>query len=392
MSTQEPLSAFILAPDPAALESMRAMTMSLEGVTLAATATGSVSDADKHLRSHPSDLLLVACNPDDPAQADALSSLSAQHPRLDMVLFVAELSSATLQSALRIGAREVIALNGSGTELQTAIGRIQFRQQATRSHRGRMLSFVSCKGGSGATFITANLAYSLASLTDKRVLLIDLNLQFGDAILYVSDTRPSVTIADLVGDVQRLDSALLKASVVQILPNFWLLPAPTDPASAADLQAQDIGKLLRFAKTQADLVLIDLGRKLDAGALEALDLSDSVFLVVQQTLPYIRDARRMLDLFRSLGYSTDKVKPILSRFNRQADITTQDIEGALGSALFAHVPNDYKVASAAVNQGVPVHKLAPNSQVARGLNEFAAKLGAPPQRDASWLRRVLKHA
>jgi len=392
MSQNAPFETVILAPDEASLATMRSLTMPIEGITLVSAAIGSVSAADALLRSNPCDLLLVGCNPDDPEQATALISLCASNPDLDLVLFVPDLTSSSLKSALRIGAREVIALNGSVTDLQTAISRIEYRREASRTHRGRIHSFISCKGGSGATFISTNLAYSLSSLTNKRVLLIDLNLQFGDAILYVSDCRPTATIADLVGDVQRLDSALLRASVVQILPNFWLIPAPSDPAVAAGLQAEDIGKLLRFAKTQADLVLIDLGRKLDATTLEALDQSDSVFMVVQQTLPYVRDARRMLELFRSLGYSPDKVKPILNRFNRNSDITLQDIEDALGTKLFVSVPNDYKVASAAINQGVPVHKLSPGTQVAKGLQEFAVKLGAPPYRNASWLSRVLKHA
>ena len=392
MDMYESLSATILACDPPTLEAMQRLAQSVAGIELAVSQCGAVSDAQTLLRTHPSDMLFVSCSPSDADQTAAFVSLGVAHPEVDLVLFVTELTSSTLQAALRIGAREVIALGSPVSELQSAVNRISFRRQAARTHRGRMLSFISCKGGSGATFICANLAYAMASMTSKRVLLIDLNLQFGDAILYLSDARPTSTVADVVGDVQRLDAALLKASVVQILPNFGLLPAPLDPSSAAGVNPKDIGDLLRFAKTQADLVLVDLGRKLDASSLEALDLSDSIHLVVQQTLPYIRDARRMLDLFRTLGYTADKLRLVLSRFDRDADIGLEDLQDALGAPIFASLPNDYKVASASVNQGIPVQKLAPSSPVARGFAEFAVKLGAPSQLDASWFRRVLKRA
>jgi len=192
--------------------------------------------------------------------------------------------------------------------------------------------------------------------------------------------------------VQRLDSALLKASTLQILPNFSLLPAPLDPASAAGVQPQQIGDLLRFARTQADVILLDLGRKLDAATLEALDLSNSIFLVLQQTLPYIRDARRMIELFRGLGYNSEKVKPVVNRFDRHADISLEDLEDALSASMYANLPNDYKVASASVNQGIPVQRLAPSSALARGLGDFAVKLGAARPSDRSWFQRVLKRA
>ncbi|MEZ5610216.1 MAG: AAA family ATPase [Rhodocyclaceae bacterium] len=54
---------------------------------------------------------------------------------------------------------------------------------------------MSCKGGSGASFLATNLGYALAERSGKRVLLIDLNLQFGDAVLYVSDHRPNISLA-----------------------------------------------------------------------------------------------------------------------------------------------------------------------------------------------------
>jgi pilus assembly protein CpaE len=392
MSIDDSLAAVIVASDASSLEALQRLSKTVEGLRVSATQVGAVRDAEKLLRAEDPDLLLIAATPLEIEQARSFLSLSAAHPAVDLVLFVPELNSASLQGALRVGAREVIALNGTSADIQGAVSRIRFRKEATRTRQGRMITFASCKGGSGSTFVCANLGYAMAAMSDQRILLIDLNLQFGDAALYLTDARPTSTVADVAADVQRLDAALLKASTLQILPNYSLLPAPLDPASAAGVQPQQIGDLLRFARTQADVVLLDLGRKLDAGTLEALDLSNSIFLVLQQTLPYLRDARRMIEMFRGLGYSSEKVKAVVNRFDRHADISLEDLEDALSSSMYASLPNDYKVASASVNQGIPVHRLAPTSALARGFGDFAVKLGAARPTDLSWFQRVLKRA
>ena len=392
MSVDHSLAAVIVASDASSLEAVQRLSQAVEGLRVSATQVGTVRDADNLLRAEETDLLLIAATPQEIEQDRSFLSLSAAHPAVDLVLFVPELNSTSLQGALRVGAREVIALNGTPADIQAAVSRIRFRKEATRTRQGQMFAFVSCKGGSGSTFVCTNLGYSMAAMSDKRILLIDLNLQFGDAALYMTDARPTSTVADVATDVQRLDSALLKASTLQILPNYSLLPAPLDPASAADVQPQQIGELLRFARTQADIVLLDLGRKLDASTLEALDLSNSIFLVLQQTLPYIRDARRMIELFRGLGYNSEKVKAVVNRFDRHADISLEDLEDALSSSLYANLPNDYKVASASVNQGIPVHRMSPASALARGFGDFAVKLGGVRPTDRSWFQRVLKRA
>src|SRR5690606_34396146 len=100
------------------------------------------------------------------------------------------------------------------------VRRIEQARHGTPTTHARILAFVSCKGGSGSTFLATNLAYALAALENKRVLLIDLNLQFGDASLFVSDRRPTVTIGDLAREINRVDQGFLQGSLIDVLPNF----------------------------------------------------------------------------------------------------------------------------------------------------------------------------
>ncbi len=114
------------------------------------------------------------------------------------------------------------------------------------ARRGEVMAFLSCKGGSGATFLATNLGYAIAAIQKKRVLLIDLNLQFGDAALFVSDRRPAATLSDVVRDIDQIDAALVQSSVVEVLPNFGVLASPEDPTHAAEIRPEHVERLVRF--------------------------------------------------------------------------------------------------------------------------------------------------
>jgi pilus assembly protein CpaE len=360
------------------------------GAAVASRSFGPVSALEEPITRSLADTLVIDSSDRFETDLNALQETLTRFPSLDVIVCTREVTIEALRAGLRAGAREVIGTEAGVEELRLSLERIAARRQVARAYSGRVMAFISCKGGSGATFTAANLGFALAESTGKRVLLIDLNLQFGDAVLYLSDRRPASSVADVMRDVQRLDSALLQSAVVQVLPNFWVLPAPADPAVASEMTPDAVQALLKFAKTQADHVIVDLGRALDAATVQALDIADHVYPVMQQTLPYIRDGKRMIDVFRSLGYGPEKIRPVLSRFQANAEITESDLEDALGLKIFVNVPNEYKVASSSVNQGVPVWKLARNSAIARGLASFVARLDSPVVAETPWFKRILR--
>jgi pilus assembly protein CpaE len=123
-----------------------------------------------------------------------------------------------------------------------------------------------------------------------------------------------------------------------------------------------------------DFVILDVGRELDAISIQALDRADLIFPVLQQTLPSIRDAKRMSAAFAALSYPDEKIRLIVNRYKKNADITLDDIESTLNLKIFKVVPNDYAVVTSSVNQGIPATKLAPRSAVAKSLQEIAHEL------------------
>lgn len=325
---------------------------------------------------------------------DAVEALGLRTPSIETLLISQDTSADFLLRAMRAGVREVIPASGTQEDLQEALSRLSHKrhtQGTAEGHEGRVFAFLSCKGGSGATFLASNFAYVMASEFRKRVALIDLNLQFGDAAIFVSELSPPSNIAELSQQIHRLDASLLAASMLEAAPNFFVLAAPDDPAHASDVKREHVEAVLRMAQLNYDFVIIDVSRSLDAVSLQALDMADTIFPVLQLTLPYVRDGKRLLSIFRSLDYPRSKIQLIVNRYEKGGELSLQDLERALDEKVSHVVPNSYVAAAASVNLGVPIVKGNRGNPISRLLLEMGRGFIPVEEQPESggWLSRML---
>lgn len=342
------------------------------------------------------DVVLVETN--TPQDFLALEALANAHPEIDFVLVGNELSPEFLMRAMRAGVREVLPAPAAPEDVLAALRRLLRKRTpspvAPVTQHGEVLALVSCKGGSGATFVAANLAHLLAAGGRRRVGLIDMNLQFGDAALFVSSETPQSNVADVARNIDRLDADLLRASMAEVAPGLWVLAAPDDPAHAADVTPQHVRQIVDLAREMFDFVIIDAGRSLSSVTLQALDLADRVYAVLQLTLPFIRDGKRLRNVFRSLDYPAKKIHWIVNRFQKDNQFTIEDLKRTLEIDQVIALPNHYEAVAAAVNQGVPVERIAPNSTIARSLRDLADSI-APAETGkarSGWLSGLFRGA
>lgn len=320
------------------------------------------------------DVLVVDQPRADEGELDQLERLGQLFPGMSFIVLSGDLSQQFLLQAMRAGVREVLPAMPEAAVLGQALDRIADKLGQQGASAGRVLAFISCKGGSGSTFLATNLAYALAA-AGKRVALIDMNLQFGDASLFVSDTKPLATLSDVANQIHRLDPSFLASSMVAVTPNYGILAAPADPAQASDVKPEHIDAIVKLARRQYDFVVLDVGRSLDPVSIRALDHADTVYPVLQMTLPYIRDGKRLLTVFRNLDYGKDKIELIVNRHDKNSDIRLRDLEEAFDTIALRTMPNHYDAAAKSVNQGVPVTRLVPDSPLSAALQAMAADLG-----------------
>ena len=368
------MKALILSNDNNVIQKVTALGAMHSSITQVIGLRGSLLDAMQRLAMNAPNWMILDFSNIDINELDMLERFSLQHPQTAFILLSQNQTHEMLLRAMRAGVREVLSLPLDADAFNKAIDRTKVKVSGLSNRNCKVVSVIACKGGSGTTFIATNLGYALAEANHKKVLLIDLNPYFGDAALYVSEKKPSATLSDVCAQIQRIDSSLLESFLVHVTPNYSILAASEDAAHAADIKPEHIETILQIARNHYDFIILDLGRQIDANTVHALDNSDLIYPVLQLVLPYIRDGRRLLDIFRSLGYSRNKIQLIVNRYETGGKLNLNDMLKALDADMALTIPNNYGVVSDSINQGVPILKLARTNAVAKTLMDLANRL------------------
>lgn len=385
----------VISPNKALKEKIRQDVQGIDAARQVLLFDGGIENIELVANQEHPDIIIMEGMCQDIRKFKVLEQFNQQHPDVALVILCENASSEFLMEAMRNGVKDVLHLPLVMSELQLTVNRIEakLKKADPMQKRAKVIAFVASKGGSGATFLACNLGYVLAVANEAKVALLDLNLQFGDAALFVSDAVPVNTLADVAANISRLDASLLTSSMVQVLPNFGVLAAPEDAEHAQDVKPEHIEALLKLTEAHYDYVIMDIGSTLNATSVKALDHADLIFVVLQETLPFVRDSKRLIYALQSLGYTKDKVHLILNRYEKGGDIRLEDVEATLGTKVYKTIPNSYDAVSTSVNQGVPIMKIAKHDPVTKALQEVALKLTEGSQtKKNGWLAGLLHHA
>jgi pilus assembly protein CpaE len=203
---------------------------------------------------------------------------------------------------------------------------------------GRLLVFLSAKGGAGSTTLATNFAVALAQKTDESTLLIDLDLPLGDAALSLGIVGENSTIDALEAGAQ-LDGESLKQLLVRHSAGVNVLPAP-GRFLPCRVTGEGIDRLIAVARQSFDNVVVDAGSRLDLSASSLFHEADIVYLVTQAGVPELRNANRLIaDYFSGAGA---RLQIVLNRFGPRAPgISEEHVTRALTRPPDWKVPNDY---------------------------------------------------
>ena len=337
------------------------------------------------------DLMIVDGMCCDPNELVLVEHVTGHHPQIAVVLLCSSQTPEFLINSMRAGVREVLPSPATAQALQAAVDRVESKLARVRSpQRGKVLAFMPCKGGSGATFLATNLGWQLAE--SRSVLLVDLNLQFGDALSFVHDGQAASTLANVAKDISRLDASLLAASTVKVAPNYSILAAPDDLSQAMEIKPEHVDAILALAVTQYDFVIVDLSRNLDTIAIKAFDRAWRIFAVMQSGLPDVRNAGKLLEAFKALGYPTEKIELIINRFERGGDIGLEQVQRSVGAVRLNTVSNSYRDVNTSINHGDALVKRSKSNAVSRQLAELAQVLNPRQEESRGLLGRLFKRA
>ena len=316
-----------------------------------------------------------------PEGVNAAEKLIADRPEVGAILIAPELSTELFRQALRAGIRDVLPAPVDTAQLSEAVRRVVETLSSSRvpaptgfvepaGELGHVITVFSTKGGAGKSVIAANLAVVLARRSERPVVLVDADLQFGD-IAVMLKLAPQHTIVDAVGSIDRLDASLLQNLLVKHEPSgVFVLPAPLEPAFADQIGADEMVRIVEMLRTFSDFIVVDTPAYFNDVVLGLIEVSNDVLLVAGMDIPNIKNVKIGLQTLRLLNTPMSKLRLVLNRANSKVKLDVGEVERTLQVKADCLIPSDVVVPQS-VNKGAPVVLDAPKSGVARSIEQLA---------------------
>lgn len=294
----------------------------------------------------------------------------------------------TIIAALRAGANEFVHPPYEETFAPALERVIESRNdEHAPERRGKVIGFLSAKGGRGATTLACHAAADLRRQTSKSVLLADLDLTSG-MIGFIMKVASTYSILDAVANLSRLDESLWKALLSEYKPGIDVIPSPEDFSHESAPSRDELRQVIRFMRTQHDWVVLDLGRSLNEIAASLYGELDELFVISVLEVSALHGLKTIAQKLRDRGEDLAKMELVLNRTPKMMDITQEELQKVLGRPLYAMLPNDYPSLYQSYSSGT---LLPPNNRLAQQFALLTTKLAgiekAPkPQKKFSLFR------
>jgi pilus assembly protein CpaE len=306
--------------------------------------------------------------------ADELAAIR-EHTQAPVILLASGESSQLLEDALDADVSDVLLLPQMTENVLFAIRKASHsgrRAQGFHGRRGRIVTVFSPKGGTGKTVTATNLSSAFAKYEGKRTLLLDLDLQFGDAAIMLG-LEPEKTIYDLVVAPGELDSEKLAGYTTRHNSGLEILPAPVRPEDAELVTESKLARLLEVARESYDVIVVDTSPFFHGPMLATLDRTDELLLLCGLDVPTLKNVRLSLQTLELLAFPQNRIRVVLNRANSKVGMKPGEVEGALDVKVRFELPSDGKV-PLAVNRGTPIVLADDKADFSRAVRAMAKEL------------------
>jgi pilus assembly protein CpaE len=209
---------------------------------------------------------------------------------------------------------------------------------------GKLVVTLGVRGGVGATTITARLARYLADVRKRRLIMVDLDLQGGDAALML-DATPQHALRDALEHPERVDDLFLERGVTQISDRLHLLSSLEPLDGQIDISAEAVRSLVDNLAKRYRYVLVDLPPARAVAMPAFVRAADILLLVSDASLASARDIARWKAMLG--GNSSGRtVVHILNKSGGSEALPSAEFERAAGQAADVAVPYEREVGRA----------------------------------------------
>jgi pilus assembly protein CpaE len=274
-----------------------------------------------------------------------------------------------------------------GFSIEKAIARRTGAISTGATSLGSLICVLGPKGGIGKTLTTANLAVALA-LAGKKVVVVDLDLQFGDVGLSLG-LAPTRTIHDLVKSGGSLDSEKVEAYLTPHSSGLRALMAPVRPDQAAGVTIDFLREVYPLLRADNDYVIVDTPPGFSPEVIGSIDSSTHVCMVGMLDSLSLKNTKLGLETLELMGYKRNRIRIVLNRADTHVGVTQEDVTAVIGREPDVMVPSHRDIARS-VNEGAPIVQSKPRSDAARAFRTLAELYAGVEPRTRT--RRLLRRA
>jgi pilus assembly protein CpaE len=326
----------------------------------------------------PGDVVVVGCYGHDEGVTEIVGHAVKHRPDRPAVVISEASPNGFLRQAFEAGADDVITLPQSPEQVAFTLEKVIARKKGL-AVPGRaaapIIAILGPKGGTGKTLVATNLAVALAQ-RDANVVLVDLDLQFGDIGLALG-LSPERTMYDLMKAGAPFDHEKLDRHLIRHSSGVKVLIAPTRPDQASAVSIDFLRDIYASLRTMCDAIIVDTPPGFTPEVIATIDVSSEICMVGMLDSLSLKNTKLGLETLDLMGYDGEHISLLLNRADSRVGITPDDVSTIVGRAPDIAVPSDREIPRS-VNEGTPIVAARQSSGAAKAFRALADRYAKTP--------------
>lgn len=339
------------------------------------------------------EFVAIAMDEDDESNVATIAQLTkeAVSNGISVIVIAEEVGPMVLHQLLKLGAREFVPYPLPEGALHDAIDRVrapepEYEPVASKAprpgggggHDGVILPVMGLAGGVGATTFAVNLAWELANIAKTeapKVCLLDLDFQYGSVATYLDLSRRE-SVLELLSDTESMDDESFLQALQGFNDKMHALTAPNDMIPMELVNGDDVHRILDFARTNFDYVVIDMPKTIVQWTETVLNDAHVFFVLLELDMRSAQNALRLLRALKSEDLPVEKMRYILNRAPKFTDMNGKSrikrMAESLDISIEVLLPDGGKQVMQSCDHGLPLAETAKKNPLRKEIAKIAA--------------------